>query len=488
MPPRSDAASQDALALTVLSAVLDGYAGARLDRALVQGQGTGGKRIADSAGASYGLMGRGPQLFSLSAVPARGVTPEMAAAALKSEVERIAREGVSEDELRRVKTQWTAGEVYKLDSVFNQAQELGSYWANGLDINTGDRLMGRLKAVTAAQVQSVAQRYFSDQQLTTAVLVPQGSPEMSVRPEIFHALRRFVGVVLTGVFSTAQAAIPIEHWTHASGARVYLVASPSIPMLDVQLDFDGGSRRDPATQAGLANATAGLLSGGVAAQPGLPALDENQLSEAWVDLGAQFGAQASADRFTLSLRTLTEPDLLQRAVALAARQIAAPAWPQAVWQRDRERLLASLKEAENRPGTQAGRAFARAVYGQHPYGFQPDAATFNAISVADMQAFYRRHVVACRAQVTPGGRDRPRAGRRHRGSVHGAAESARVRAAAGGAAGAGAGARDRRAPAVRRRASPGVDRSARHCAATTPTFSRCSWATTSWAAVALCRA
>lgn len=169
-----DANSQDALALTVLSAVLDGYNGARLDRALVQGQGTGGKRIADSAGASYGLMGRGPQLFSLTAVPARGVTPEMAAAALKSEVERIAREGISEAELRRVKTQWTAGEVYKLDSVFNQAQELGSYWANGLDIHTGDRLMTRLRAVTAAQVQAVAQRYFSDQQLTTAVLVPEG--------------------------------------------------------------------------------------------------------------------------------------------------------------------------------------------------------------------------------------------------------------------------------------------------------------------------
>ena len=207
-------------------------------------------------------------------------------------------------------------------------------------------------------------------------------------------------LVLVGTLSTAQAAIPIEHWTHASGARVYLVSSPSIPMLDVQLDFDGGSRRDPAAQAGLASSTAGLLSGGVAAQPGLPALDENQLSEAWVDLGAQFGAQAGTDRFTLSLRTLTEPDLLQRAVALAARQMAAPAWPQAVWQRDRERVLAALKEAENRPGTQAGRAFARAVYGNHPYGFQPDAATFNAIGVADMQAFYRRHVVACRAQVT----------------------------------------------------------------------------------------
>jgi zinc protease len=171
-------------------------------------------------------------------------------------------------------------------------------------------------------------------------------------------------------------------------------------MLDVQLDFDGGSRRDPAAQAGLASATAGLLSAGVAAQPGQPALDENQLSEAWVDLGAQFGAQASSDRFSLSLRTLTEPDLLERAVALAARQLAAPAWSDAVWQRDRERTLAALKEADTRPATQAARAFSRAVYGSHPYGLEPVATTLQAISVADMRAFYRRHVAACRAQVT----------------------------------------------------------------------------------------
>ncbi len=164
--------SQDALALAVLSAVLDGHSGARLERALVQGSGMGGKRIADSAGASYALTGRGPQLFLLSAVPAQGVTAEMAAAALKAEVARIAREGIREAELQRVKTQWTAGEVYKLDSVFNQARELGNHWVNGMDLDTGHRLMTQLRAVTAAQVQSVAQRYFSDEQLTTAVLVP----------------------------------------------------------------------------------------------------------------------------------------------------------------------------------------------------------------------------------------------------------------------------------------------------------------------------
>jgi zinc protease len=196
------------------------------------------------------------------------------------------------------------------------------------------------------------------------------------------------------------AGLPIQHWVHGSGAQVYLIESPVIPMLDVEVQVDGGSRRDPAAQAGLASATAGLLSGGVAAHSGQAALDENQLSEAWVDLGAQFGASASADRFSVSLRTLTQPDLLQSAVSLAARQLAGPAWPEAVWQRDRQRMLAALKEAETRPGTIAGRAFSKALYGDHPYGRATTADSLGAIGVSDMAAFYRRHASACRTQVS----------------------------------------------------------------------------------------
>jgi zinc protease len=159
----------DALALTVLSAVLDGYSGARLDRALTQGS----DRVADSAGSSNGLMGRGPQLFYLEGVPAQGKTPEQVEAALREQVARVAREGVSEAELQRVKTQWVASEVYKLDSVFNQARELASYWIQGLPLDAGEQLIARLRAVSAAQVQAVAVKYFGDDQLTVGVLRPQ---------------------------------------------------------------------------------------------------------------------------------------------------------------------------------------------------------------------------------------------------------------------------------------------------------------------------
>ena len=171
---------RDALALTVLAAVLDGYSGARLERALVQGDG----RVADRAGAYNGLWGRGPQLFTLTGVPAKGKTTAQVEQALRAQVTRIATEGVSEAELARVKTQWVASEIYKLDSVFNQARELGTQWVQGLPLDAGDRLVVRLRAVTGAQVQSVAARYFGDDQLTVAELLPQalGAPRAPRKP------------------------------------------------------------------------------------------------------------------------------------------------------------------------------------------------------------------------------------------------------------------------------------------------------------------
>ena len=81
--------------------------------------------------------------------------------------------GVTEAELTRVKTRWVAGEVYKLDSVMNQARELGSQWALGLPLDAGERLIQRLRGVTAQQVQAVAAKYFGDDQLTVGVLRPQ---------------------------------------------------------------------------------------------------------------------------------------------------------------------------------------------------------------------------------------------------------------------------------------------------------------------------
>ncbi len=143
-----------------------------------------------------------------------------------------------------------------------------------------------------------------------------------------------------------------------------------------------------------------MSSKGVQASEGAPALDENALGEAWADLGAGLEASAGPDSFSYTLRSLTVPDLLQRAVDLASRQIAQPSWPAEVWQRERARWSASIAESNTRPGTVARRAYAQAVYSGHPYGQRVTEQTLQHLQIRDMQAFHAQTLQACRAKVS----------------------------------------------------------------------------------------
>lgn len=164
---RDIAKDDDAYALDVLSAVLDGYDNARLSAKLIRTD-----RVANDVGASYSGIARGPVLFILDGTPAQGTTTEQLEKLLRAEVERIAKEGVSEAELKRVKTQLIASQIYKRDSVFGQAMEIGVMEMSGFSYKDTDRVIEKLRAVTPQQVQAVAQKYFGDDALTVGTLVP----------------------------------------------------------------------------------------------------------------------------------------------------------------------------------------------------------------------------------------------------------------------------------------------------------------------------
>jgi len=205
-----------------------------------------------------------------------------------------------------------------------------------------------------------------------------------------------------GALPAAHAVLPIVHWQQPGGARVYLVENHNLPMVDVQIDVDAGTRRDPANRPGLAAVAAAQLSSGVRArtQEGLAALDENQLGEAWADLGASFAATATADRLSFSLRSLSEAGLLAQAARLAARQMAEPSYPDDVWQRDRDKMIAALRESLSRAATVAQRRFTTAVYGNHPYGAQTSPESLQHMTVSDMQRWHAGALRTCRAVVS----------------------------------------------------------------------------------------
>ena len=209
-----------------------------------------------------------------------------------------------------------------------------------------------------------------------------------------NAMKKLVAVAVVLTIPLAEAAVKIEHWVAPTGARVYFVETRALPIIDVQVDFSAGAARDPAGKSGLAQLTRGLMDLGAGD------LDESAIAERLADLGARLGGGADTDRASVSLRTLADTDKRGPAFDILRRVIAEPRFPEAVFERERTRTLAALRESLTRPETIASRAFWSSLYGAHPYGMQPTAESLTAIGLDDLRAFHAAHYVARSAAVT----------------------------------------------------------------------------------------
>ncbi|MBB3212628.1 zinc protease [Herbaspirillum sp. Sphag1AN] len=209
-----------------------------------------------------------------------------------------------------------------------------------------------------------------------------------------------LALLLSALPLAACAALQIQSWTLSNGARVLFVENHAIAMLDVSIEFDAGTRRDPATKAGTAALTNLMLTRGVAASGEQPALNESQILDGLADVAAQRGDSVSQDRAGITLRTLSSLAERQIALDLLARLLAQPTFPVAALDRDKARTIARIREAQTKPEEIASRAFWSALYGDHPYAHQQTAESVATIEREDLVAFHRQHYVANRAVIT----------------------------------------------------------------------------------------
>ena len=158
----------DPYALQVLTGILDGHANSRMNRILVRD-----KRIVDGVDASYDALGRGPQLFTMSASFSKKTSPRIVENEMKNILKDISLHGVMPAELERVKTQLMAAQVYKKDSVFGQAMEIGVFEMNQISWKYADEYVAAIQRVNSEQIKEVIEKYLKDDDLTIAFLNPQ---------------------------------------------------------------------------------------------------------------------------------------------------------------------------------------------------------------------------------------------------------------------------------------------------------------------------
>ena len=196
-------------------------------------------------------------------------------------------------------------------------------------------------------------------------------------------------------FSQSTLATPdIQKWQSEMGANVFFVEAKEIPIVDIQIIFDAGSARD-GEQAGLAALTNGLLD------EGADGLTADQVSQGFDDVGASYGGGAGYDSASVSIRSLTDPAMLQPALDNLARVLVKPDFPEGAMVRQKNRTLIGIRSKQQSPGALAKDAFFAEVFKGHPYAVA-SSGTEESVSVLqrrDVVAFHKSYYVTKNATI-----------------------------------------------------------------------------------------
>jgi zinc protease len=191
-----------------------------------------------------------------------------------------------------------------------------------------------------------------------------------------------------GLLSNANAILPIEQLDSHKGAKAYLVQTKALPMVDIEVSIDAGDRYDPAGKSGLADMAAGLMNYGVKGNKGL--LTEAQIADEIADLGANIGLSVGGERAILRIRSLSRQDLRERAVQLAADMLGAPTYDSKIVEREKQRTITSLLEAETKPEYILDRRFKKSVYGSYPLADSPTVKSVASLNTNDLKQFHQQ--------------------------------------------------------------------------------------------------
>ncbi|MBT8514874.1 insulinase family protein [Polynucleobacter paneuropaeus] len=198
-----------------------------------------------------------------------------------------------------------------------------------------------------------------------------------------------LGAVMSiGLLTSVQAALPIQQLDSYKGAKAYLVQTQSLPMLDIEISIDAGTRYDPASKAGLAIMTAELLDNGIRSAG--RNLTEAQIADEIADLGADIKIGVSGERAMILVRCLSRPDIRDRAIQLARLILSSPTYDSVVVNREKQRISAGLLEAETKPDFVLDRRFRKAVYGNYPLGNAVTVKSIAGLSASDLKQFHQQ--------------------------------------------------------------------------------------------------
>lgn len=300
--------------------------------------------------------------------------------AVDEELARFLKGGPTAEELERVKTQYEANLLRGLERIGGFGGKSDRLAMNQTYLKNPDAYkisLGRVRAATAADLQSAAQRWLSD-----------GVYVLEVHPYPEHE------AVATGldrsktpeIGPSPELRLPArQRATLSNGLKVILAERHEAPLVSCWMAFDAGYASDALAAPGTASMAMALLSGGTTTRNAL------EISDQWALLGAQFEAFSNLDLSIARLSALKAK--LDPSLELYADVLLHPSYPESDFRRQQAQQLAGIKREESTPMQIARRILPQFLFGAgHPYGNSlSGTGTLESISKMTREDLVRFH-------------------------------------------------------------------------------------------------
>jgi zinc protease len=331
-------------------------------------------------------------------------------AAFDEGLARFEREGVSEKALARVKTQQEVEFYSQIGSVLGKGARIARYDLYTGDPGFADRDIANLRAVTAADVMRVYEKYIKGRPHVATSFVPKGhaslalagatrakvveepivqgaedSIDASAEAKYARTPSRFDRTVEPPYGAAPRVAIPAT-WEQKlpNGLALSGIDDREVPLATFELSIDGGRLQDTLAKPGVSALTAQMLTRGTARRT--PA----ELEEALKSLGAEIEAVSEDERFVIRGQTLARN--FGPTIDLLEEILLEPRWDPAELELAKAATIGSIQNDRSEPTALAQRAFEVVTYGdkhifsRHPLGTERSIA---AVTMADLKRFHR---------------------------------------------------------------------------------------------------
>ncbi|MCI5048136.1 MAG: insulinase family protein [Aquisalinus sp.] len=341
--------------------------------------------------------------------------------ALEQGFTRFEENGISQDDLDRIKAGLEVDFYDNIQSALGKAIQLGEY-----NLFTGDpgyinKDISQILGVTTDDVMRVYETYIKDKPFVVTSFVPEGKLELALEgstqaevveeqiiqgaetvAEFDPTIRSFEPTpssfdrTVEPPFGDPYELSSPEVWRSAlnNGIDVYGIENTETPLVYFSLAIDAGRERGDAAKPAVANMTADMLEKGTASKT------TAELEDAINKLGSSIRISAG------SYGTFVQGETLARnfdeTIALVEEMLLEPRWDEEEFETLKRQRINELEQAAGSPNAIAAREAAQLLYPEdHMFSYRPYGTVekLEPVTLDDLKAFYTTNYTPADAKL-----------------------------------------------------------------------------------------